>query len=278
MCRFLLLTLVFFSSTSKAASSQSMTRTSLLARVVSLQPETDFPGISLGPCSTCVYYVFFLFLLLKKENLFYSRHCCLATHFSLVVLVCSTIEESYRKQTQVDDEVSMVEIVDTAGQEEFASLREQWLRYGEGFFVVYSITSRISFTKELDVIFRDMDRVREDAARPPCVLFGNKARSFSSVFSRICHGVINMTQTDLERQREVSTEEGRELAQRRGMQFFEGSALTNAHVDAAFAELIRLVRASRRGAPATAPAGGSALMAAKKAASERRGRGFCTLL
>ena len=90
-----------------------------------------------------------------------------------------TIEESYRKQTLVDEQVSMLEIVDTAGQEEFAGLREQWLRYGEGFFVVFSVTSRTSFGKELDVIFRDMDRVREDAARPPCILFGNKVRSFS---------------------------------------------------------------------------------------------------
>ncbi len=96
--------------------------------------------------------------------------------------LCSTIEESYRKQTLVDETASMVEIVDTAGQEEFAGLREQWLRYGEGFILVFSVTSRTSFGKELDVILRDMDRVRDvDAAKPPCVLFGNKVRHHASV-------------------------------------------------------------------------------------------------
>ena len=76
----------------------------------------------------------------------------------------------------------------------------------------------------------------------------------------------------------MTTEEARDLAQRRGMHFFEGSALTNSNVDAAFAHLIRLVRGVRKGSGGGGGEG-SALMAAKKAATERgRGRGICTLL
>ncbi len=60
------------------------------------------------------------------------------------------------------------------------------------------------------------------------------------------------------------------------MTYFEGSALTNLNVEAAFTHLIREVRIARKGG-----AGGdgtSALMAAKRAAQPERRRGFCTLL
>lgn len=33
-------------------------------------------------------------------------------------------------------------VLDTAGQEEFSTMREQYLRTGEGFLLVYSVTDR----------------------------------------------------------------------------------------------------------------------------------------
>jgi GTPase KRas protein len=41
----------------------------------------------------------------------------------------------------------MVEYLDTVSQEEYAALREQWMRGCEGALLVYSITSRESFDK-----------------------------------------------------------------------------------------------------------------------------------
>lgn len=41
----------------------------------------------------------------------------------------------------------MLEVLDTAGQEEYTALRDQWIRDGEGFILVYSITSRNSFKR-----------------------------------------------------------------------------------------------------------------------------------
>lgn len=38
-----------------------------------------------------------------------------------------------------------LDILDTAGQEEFSSLRDAYMRSGDGFFIVYSIISRASF-------------------------------------------------------------------------------------------------------------------------------------
>jgi len=56
-----------------------------------------------------------------------------------------TIEEAYRKTVLVDDEQVTLDILDTAGQEEYSSLREQYIRTGDCFFLVYSITSRDSY-------------------------------------------------------------------------------------------------------------------------------------
>ncbi|CAG8718296.1 5295_t:CDS:2, partial [Gigaspora rosea] len=53
-----------------------------------------------------------------------------------------TIEDSYRKQCVIDDEVALLDVLDTAGQEEYSAMREQYMRTGEGFLLVYSITSQ----------------------------------------------------------------------------------------------------------------------------------------
>ena len=49
-----------------------------------------------------------------------------------------------RKQTMVDSVVFMLDILDTAGQEEFESLRDQWIMGGDGFVIVFDITSKES--------------------------------------------------------------------------------------------------------------------------------------
>ena len=56
-----------------------------------------------------------------------------------------TIEDSYRKQCPIDSEPALLDVLDTAGQEEYSAMREQYMRTGEGFLLVYSITSRNSF-------------------------------------------------------------------------------------------------------------------------------------
>merc|ERR1712048_925904 len=52
-----------------------------------------------------------------------------------------TIEDSYRKQVQIDGKPALLDILDTAGQEEYAALQDQWIREGDGFLIVYSITA-----------------------------------------------------------------------------------------------------------------------------------------
>ncbi|KZS93274.1 ras protein [Sistotremastrum niveocremeum HHB9708] len=136
-----------------------------------------------------------------------------------------TIEDAYRKQLVVDDRMCFVEVIDTAGQEEYATLRDQWVREGQGFILVYSITSRASFDR-LDVFRQSMSRVKR--GKHIVMLVGNKSDKAS--------------------EREVSRDEGQRMANSLECEFLETSARTAQNVDRLFMTLVRNLRGSRVGA------------------------------
>ncbi|KAI1300407.1 Ras GTPase [Mortierella claussenii] len=131
-----------------------------------------------------------------------------------------TIEDSYRKQCVIDDEVALLDVLDTAGQEEYSAMREQYMRTGEGFLLVYSITSRNSF-EEISTFHQQILRVK-DKDFFPIILVANKC--------------------DLEQERQVSTHEGRELAKLFGSRLIETSAKQRINVDESFFNLVREIR------------------------------------
>jgi len=131
-----------------------------------------------------------------------------------------TIENSYRKQVNIDDETCMLDILDTAGQEEYSAMRDQYIRSGQGFVMVYSITSRATF-ESLPSFHDQILRVKDEDSFPVAVL-GNKC--------------------DLEKDREVSTMEGKEFADSIGAPFFETSAKARINVEEGFYQLVREIR------------------------------------
>jgi len=72
----------------------------------------------------------------------------------------------------IDDEVALLDVLDTAGQEEYSAMREQYMRTGEGFLLVYSITSRSSF-EEISAFHQQILRVK-DVEGYPIIVVGNK--------------------------------------------------------------------------------------------------------
>lgn len=55
------------------------------------------------------------------------------------------LQDSYRKQVVIDGETCLLDILDTAGQEEYSAMRDQYMRTGEGFLCVFAINNTKSF-------------------------------------------------------------------------------------------------------------------------------------
>uniref|UniRef100_A0A668AQ91 small monomeric GTPase n=1 Tax=Myripristis murdjan TaxID=586833 RepID=A0A668AQ91_9TELE len=131
-----------------------------------------------------------------------------------------TKADSYRKKVVLDGEEVQIDILDTAGQEDYAAIRDNYFRSGEGFLLVFSITEHESFTATSE--FREQIlRVKEEDGIP-LLLVGNKS--------------------DLENRRQVSADEATARAGEWGVQYVETSAKTRANVDKVFFDLMREVR------------------------------------
>ncbi|XP_051727769.1 GTP-binding protein Rit1 isoform X2 [Ctenopharyngodon idella] len=129
-------------------------------------------------------------------------------------------EDAYKTQIRIDDEPANLDILDTAGQAEFTAMRDQYMRAGEGFIISYSITDRRSF-QEARHFKQLIYRVRR-TVDTPVVLVGNKS--------------------DLVHLRQVSVEEGKQLAREFQCPFFETSAAFRYYIDEVFAALVRQIR------------------------------------
>jgi len=137
-----------------------------------------------------------------------------------------TKADSYRKKVVNDGEECFIDILDTAGQEEYAAIRDNYYRSGEGFMCVFSITEAESFaqSQELrDQICRILDN--EDI---PLLLVGNKC--------------------DLAHLRKVSTREAEALAAEWNCQYIETSAKTPSNVNECYAMIIRLIQQQKQSA------------------------------
>merc|ERR1711935_702182 len=137
-----------------------------------------------------------------------------------------TIEDSYRKQVEVDGAQCMLEILDTAGTEQFTAMRDLYMKNRQGFVLVYSITAQSTFG-DLEDLHEQIYRVK-DTDKVPMVLVGNKC--------------------DLEDERVVAKENGKALALQFDCQFVESSAKAKIYVNEIFYDLVRQIN---RAAPGT---------------------------
>ncbi|KAI1638687.1 ras small monomeric GTPase [Biscogniauxia mediterranea] len=134
-----------------------------------------------------------------------------------------TIEDSYRKQCVIDDEFALLDVLDTAGQEEYAAMREQYMVNGEGFMLVFSITSQESLD-EIHALHRQILRVKgkQEGEHFPVVLVGNKC--------------------DLEHERVVTREKAERSAAEFKCPYIETSAKSRINVEEAFYDVVREIR------------------------------------
>uniref|UniRef100_A0A671QYM8 Ras-related protein Rap-1b n=1 Tax=Sinocyclocheilus anshuiensis TaxID=1608454 RepID=A0A671QYM8_9TELE len=122
-----------------------------------------------------------------------------------------TIEDSYRKQVEVDGQQCMLEILDTAGTEQFTAMRDLYMKNGQGFALVYSITAQSTFN--------DLQDLREQILR-----------------------VKDTEDVNLEDEREVGKEQGQNLARQwNSCAFLESSAKSKINVLDIFYDLVRQI-------------------------------------
>nr|POF04696.1 protein ras-2 [Quercus suber] len=161
-----------------------------------------------------------------------------------------TIEDSYRKQVQIDNQSCMLEVLDTAGQEEYTALRDQWIRDGEGFVLVYSVSSRSSFTR-IQKFHHQIQRVKESAAAGSPTYPGSPLSQTMGSTSGPAPVMLVGNKCDRVTEREVSTQEGTALAKQLNCDFVEASAKTCHNVEKAFYDVVRQLRRQRASLPAT---------------------------
>eukprot|EP00123_Amoebidium_parasiticum_P021607 comp7038_c0_seq1/m.2777 comp7038_c0_seq1/g.2777 ORF comp7038_c0_seq1/g.2777 comp7038_c0_seq1/m.2777 type:complete len:231 (-) comp7038_c0_seq1:463-1155(-) len=134
-----------------------------------------------------------------------------------------TIEDTYEAMVRVDGHPVTLEILDTAGQEQYETLRDSVLGDGEVFLIVYAINDRESFAAVRSLyqaVVESCGRDRWDQSAVPMMLLANKA--------------------DLTNQRVVSYEEGKQLAQELGnLPFAECSAKTRQNIHRVFEGVAR---------------------------------------
>lgn len=124
----------------------------------------------------------------------------------------STIGVDFRVVTlQYNNTIAKVHVWDTAGQERFKSISVNYFRSTHGFMFMYDITNRQSFQNLQTWI--DM--------------------AFASNKNSVVNFLIG-NKSDLEENRQVSTEEAKDLADLRNFSFFETSAKDNTNVSKAF--------------------------------------------
>ena len=134
-----------------------------------------------------------------------------------------TKADCYRKKVVFNGEEIQIDILDTAGQEDYEGIRDHYIKSGEGFLCVFSITDEFSFEKCKD--FRDhILRVKNDD-KVPIILVGNKS--------------------DLYDRRQVTELQGQMNANSWKVQYFETSAKMRTNVDNVFYEITKQIQSQK---------------------------------
>ena len=117
----------------------------------------------------------------------------------------ATVEDIYKINIKIaTGEEILFKIYDTAGEEDYINLVDEWIKVADGFLLVYAVNDKES----LKVLENKYERIeKNNKGNVPIIVVGNKC--------------------DLEDQREITREQGMEFATKIGAKYYETSALTD---------------------------------------------------
>ena len=142
--------------------------------------------------------------------------------FSLNYLSTIGIDSKIKKVKLSNGEEVKVKISDTAGQERFKSIASNYMKKANGILLVYDITNPKSF----EAINNWFSEIKQDDNPKPIILIGNKS--------------------DMSDSRQVSTEDGKNLAKNSGgagneIHFYETSCKTGDNIEEAIMDLVNQI-------------------------------------
>ena len=177
-----------------------------------------------------------------------------------------TIEDYYTCNIDIDGSEITLDILDTAGMDQFPHFQHYWITHSNQFLLVYDIQSERSFKHAME-IYKKIRRTKE-SIHTPVVLVGNKADLYDDMYdidrmrlsddkySMLVFGYVNRFETeyninvpveiknicgcyiDKDTSIEVTYKQGEQLAESWGVPFFETSAKTGKNVKQAFRDLV----------------------------------------
>ena len=124
----------------------------------------------------------------------------------------TTIEDSYSIPAKIDDIQCQLEILDTAGQDDYQTMLDTWINSADGFVLVYSIDNKDSF-ESIKTRYERILKLKE-GQKASVIVVGNKC--------------------DLEDKRQVSKDEVEKYCKSNNISFLEASALNTINVKETF--------------------------------------------
>ena len=115
-----------------------------------------------------------------------------------------TIEDRYKQSQIINNEQYEVEILDTAGEDDYQNMLDSWINFGDGFLLVFAINDEESFK----LLEKKRERIINNKNKKvPIILVGNKQ--------------------DLSEERKIEFSDAKNLADSWGCEYIETSAKTN---------------------------------------------------
>jgi GTPase KRas protein len=131
----------------------------------------------------------------------------------------STIEDIFNMRTLIDDDMAEIDILDTAGLDEFKGVRDAKIKDRDGFIIMYDVSDKGSFER-IESLYEAILVHHIPPVDIPIVLVGNK----------------------IDKERVVDIEEAERLAAKHWSPYIECSALSGDNIEEVFSLLIRELR------------------------------------
>ncbi|XP_060575240.1 GTP-binding protein Rheb-like [Ruditapes philippinarum] len=139
-----------------------------------------------------------------------------------------TIENTFQKTVMISGQEYALQLVDTAGQDEYSILPQSYFMNIDGYILVYSVNSQKSF-EVIQFVYDKLLDMKGNIGSIPVVLVGNKC--------------------DLAMEREVSQEAGRRCAEKWKIPFLEASAKENQSAKKVFEQIVTTIEKASGNVP-----------------------------